>query len=171
MANPLTKHDLTKKIIALYGDGMNGKEIAKELNVAPGTVYSRLRKYKNLIKKKGLEQEGEVKDIIDQLNSNVPSQIAGKIFSIMNDQENLEMEFIEKGFDPLNRMLGMILDKVIKIKELEQNKQIAEQRDEQNDGFFEAMQEAIVQLAKKGNLENLIDDNSFIEDDDEHQVN
>ena len=170
MSNSIKKHDLTKQIIALYGDGLNGKEIAERLKISPPTVYNRLRKYRNIIKKKNIEQEEEVKDIIGQLNSNVPSQIASKIFSIMNDMENLEYEFIEKGFDPLNRMLGMLLDKVIKIKELEQNKQIAEDRDQQNDGFLEAMQTAIETLAKKGNLEALIDDNSLVDDDDEHQV-
>ena len=164
-------HETNKMIVGLYASGKSVIEIAEELEISEGVIYKKLRKYKNILEKKKKEKDEEIADIIDQVQGPLPNEIADKIFKIVNNQENLELEFLERGIDPLNRILGTLLDKVIKIKELEQNKQIAEERDIQNDNFFEAMQEAIGKISKTMDLNNLIDENSKIDEDDDFKVN
>lgn len=167
MANKIYGHKVTKQIIALYAEGKSHVEIAKELDIHPSTVSNRLKKYKNILKRKELEQEEEIADIIDQISGNIPSEIAHKILKIMNNEENLELEFIERGFDPLNRILGTMLDKVLKLYELKQQKAIEEDKQNQHDGFFEAMQETMERIAKKANsFEDLVDQHSLEDDED-----
>jgi len=151
-------HGITKQIITMHADGATGDEIAEELGLHKNTVYAKVKKYKSLIEKREQEQENEIADLLKQLQGDTPKEIVSKILNIMNNQEALELEFLERGLDPLNRVLGTISDKIIKLHEIEQKQQMLEEQEVAQDNFFNAMTKALERLT---DVEGLVDEASL----------
>jgi predicted DNA-binding protein YlxM (UPF0122 family) len=142
----------------MHADGATGDEIAEELGLHKNTVYAKVKKYKSLIEKREQEQENEIADLLKQLQGDTPKEIVSKILNIMNNQEALELEFLERGLDPLNRVLGTISDKIIKLHEIEQKQQMLEEQEVAQDNFFNAMTKALERLT---DVEGLVDEASL----------
>lgn len=158
-------NEATAKIIELYKTGMKTEDIAKEVGVHPHTVRSRIRKYENLLESRLNEKyEEEAEDIINQLKGDKPKNIVRKILNILDVEENLRIEFLERGLDPLNRVLGTIMDKAIKLYEIDQQKQMFDEMESSQDNFYSAMSSAIEKLI---DVDSMIDENSRIRSDED----
>jgi len=157
-------HDITKRIIELYAAGKTYDEISAELDVHRQTVYNKLAKYKNLLKQKEEENEEKIAEVIDQIMGQKPKEIVNNVLSILSKRENIESEFLERGLDPLNRVLGTIVDKAIKLQELEQKQQMSQEQETAQDNFFNAMTKALDKLV---DVDSLIDSDSLVDDDED----
>lgn len=149
---------MTKKIIALHAEGFTYDEIADELGLHRNTIFNKVNKYKNLVDKHKETQEQEIADLLQQLQGETPKEIVAKILTIMNNKENLELEYMERGLDPLNRVLGTLVDKALKLYEIDQKQQMTQDQEVAQDNFFNAMTKALDRLA---NVEDLVDDASL----------
>lgn len=156
--------DKIKKMVVLHAEGRTNQEIADELGVHYQTVFNNLKRYKSMLDRHEKKKDEEVADLLDQLLGDTPKEIIDKILNIINNQENLHMEFLDKGLDPLNRVLGTISDKILKIHEIEQKRQMQEDQKVANDNFFNAMEKALNRL---DNVDTMIDDASMKDEDDE----
>jgi len=162
MARNKVNHAMTKQIIAMHADGMTYDEIADELGLHRNTIFNKVNKYKNLVEEHKQTQEQEIADLLQQLQGETPKEIVDKILRIMNNKENLELEYMERGLDPLNRVLGTIVDKALKLYEIDQKQQMAQDQEIAQDNFFNAMTKALDKLT---NVEDMVDDASLSEDD------
>jgi predicted DNA-binding protein YlxM (UPF0122 family) len=152
-------NEATAKIIEFYKSGMRTEDIAKEIGVHPHTVRSRIKKYENMLEKKLNEAyEEEADEIINQLKGEKPKNIIKKILNILDVEENLRIEFLERGLDPLNRVLGTLMDKAIKLYEIDQQKQMFDEMESSQDNFYTAMSEAIEKLV---DVDSMIDEASL----------
>ena len=155
-------HAMTKQIIAMHADGMTYDEIADELGLHRNTIFNKVNKYKNLVEEHKQNQEQEIADLLQQLQGETPKEIVDKILRIMNNKENLELEYMERGLDPLNRVLGTIVDKALKLYEIDQKQQMAQDQEIAQDNFFNAMTKALDKLT---NVDDLVDDARRSDDD------
>lgn len=157
-------HEANAKIIAMYKEGVRTEDIAKKLEIHPHTVRSRINKYENMIKEKvEAVQEEELEDVIAQLKGTKPKSIVKKILNILDVEENLRMEFMERGADSLNRVLGTIMDKAIKLYEIDKQKQMHDEMETAQDNFYNAMSDAINKLV---DVDTLIDEDSKTKEED-----
>lgn len=158
-------NEATAKIIEFYKSGMRTEDIAKEIGVHPHTVRSRIKKYENMLEKKLNEvYEEEADEIINQLKGEKPKNIIKKILNILDVEENLRIEFLERGLDPLNRVLGTLMDKAIKLYEIDQQKQMFDEMESSQDNFYTAMSAAIDKLV---DVDSMIDEASLTRSEEE----
>lgn len=158
-------NEATAKIIEFYKSGMRTEDIAKEIGVHPHTVRSRIKKYENMLEKKLNEAyEEEADEIINQLKGEKPKNIIKKILNILDVEENLRIEFLERGLDPLNRVLGTLMDKAIKLYEIDQQKQMFDEMESSQDNFYTAMSAAIDKLV---DVDSMIDEASLTRSEEE----
>lgn len=157
-------NEKTAKVIELYKSGKKVKEIAEELDIHPHSVRTRINKYEAMLKEKiEKKQQEEVDEIIAQMKGNKPKSIVKKILNVFDVEENIINEYLDKGFDPLNRVLGTIMDKAIKLYEIDQQRQMYDEMETSQDNFYNSMAEAIKKLSE---LDSLIDEDSLKEEDD-----
>jgi len=155
-------HEQNLEMIKLFKEGVPAKEIAEKLDVHYHTVRKRIQKYQSMMKQKiEAKIDSDIDEIIDQLQGQQPKNIVKKILDILDDDENLQLEFMSRGIDPLNRVLGTLIDKALKLYEIDQKRQMQDERSEEQDNFFNAMTEA---------LERLIDVDSFVDPDSKIDV-
>lgn len=157
-------HEANAKIISMYKEGVRTEEIAKKLDIHPHTVRDRINKYENMVKERvEAVQEEELEDVIVQLKGHKPKSIVKKILNILDVEENLRMEFMERGADSLNRVLGTIMDKAIKLYEIDKQKQMHDEMETAQDNFYNAMSDAITKLV---DVDTLIDEESKTKEED-----
>lgn len=155
-------HEQNLEMIKLFKEGVPAKEIAERLDVHYHTVRKRIQAYQsNLQAKIDAKIDSDIDEIIDQLQGDRPKSIVKKILGILDNDQNLELEFMSRGIDPLNRVLGTIIDKALKLYEIDQKRQTQDERSEEHDNFFNAMTEA---------LERLIDTDSFVDPESKSNV-
>ncbi len=155
-------HETNLEMIKLFKEGMKTEDIAEKIGLHPHTVRARIRKYQSNMKEKvEAKIDSEIDEIIDQLQGQQPKNIVKKILDILDNEENLQLEFMSRGIDPLNRVLGTIIDKALKLYEIDQKRHMQDERSQEQDNFFSAMTEA---------LERLIDVDKFVDPDSKIDV-
>lgn len=158
-------NEKSAQVIELYKQGMRVVDIAEKLGIHHHSVRTRIAKYEAMLKEKIEEkQKEEVEDIISQMKGDKPKSIVKKILNVLDVEENIVAEYLDKGFDPLNRVLGTIMDKAIKLYEIDQQRQMYDEMENSQDNFYDAMANAIEKLV---NVEDFIDEDSLNKDEDE----
>lgn len=146
------------EIIEQYKKGLSAVKISEVVGVNHHTVRTKIKEYEEFLRSKiddALEEEAE--EIITQLKSAKPRNIVQKIMKIMDDEVLLSSEVSKKGLDPLNRILGTIIDKSLRLYEIDQRRQIQDERDIEQDNFFNALADAVENMV---DVEHLIDEDS-----------
>lgn len=157
MGKPISNTKVAQ-IIELYKEGLNAVQISERVGVNHHTVRTKVKEYEDFLRGKideALEEEAD--EVITQLKSAKPRNIVQKIMKIMDNEVTLAEEVNRKGLDPLNRILGTIIDKALKLYEIDQRKQIQDERDIEQDNFFNALAEAVENMV---DVEHLIDEDS-----------
>lgn len=138
------------------------QQCAERFNRSKSTIHNLIKRAKendeNFINELEQIKNKQTQDILDVLKNDTRlSEIADKILTIMNDPEVLQNELERKGLQPLTNALGMLLDKALKLKQLNDT---PDDRDilTTDDGFDKAINEALNNLNAKSLLEKVSTD-------------
>lgn len=154
----LVSEETNAKIVQMFRDGMTVEEISKAVKLHPHSVRRRIRRFQESIKAKMEQKENELTDdLIKQLQGDRPRSIVKKILGIMDDGENLDEEYLARGLDPLNRVLGTLIDKALKLHEIDMKQQMSDKQEVEQDNFFDAMTDALERMT---DLDKYVDPDS-----------
>ena len=125
------ERDLT--IAALYEDLNSMNEVAKRVGVSKGTVYNVLKKLENEpederiineIKKTVKERnEEETADILELIKGARVTSIVGKAINMLDSDETLKQQIEKYGIQGITNMVGMLVDKSLKLQSMELERQ------------------------------------------------
>lgn len=129
-----TDEHIIRQMFILHGDGMTPNKIAERLKIAPNTVRAHLKDNANI------ERYGELlseikqvhaksnKEVIELINANRYEEILGNALNLLT-KENMQKDFDKSGLRNIINLQGNIIDKLIKLKELELRKLEAERKE------------------------------------------
>lgn len=136
-----TTHERDLTIVALYQDLNSMNEVAKRIGVSKGTVYNVLKKFENEpederimneIKKTVKERnEEETADILEMIKGARVSSIVGKAIKMLDKDSTLQQQIDKYGIQGITNMVGMLVDKSLKLQSMELERQNLELRNKE----------------------------------------
>ena len=116
-----------KQIIADYVLDNSMHFLAKKYKRSSSTIKNIIDEQKteqpeefaNLVKRVKIINTNDILDFIRKDKRML--EITDKILNIMNDEETLIKELDKKGLQPLTNAMGMMIDKALKLKSIEEN--------------------------------------------------
>ena len=134
-------HERDITIAALYEDLNSMNEVAKRVGVSKGTVFNVLKRLEenpederilNEVKKTVRERnKEETTDILEMIKSARVTSIVGRAMKMLDKDKTLAHQIEKYGIQGITSMVGMLVDKSLKLQSLEIERQNIELRNKE----------------------------------------
>ena len=164
------KQLLIDKIHALWSTGAYSKsDIAREVHKSRSTVYKALKMNpseeveKTIVETKVEQEQQEKKDIVDIIKGGDMSDMLTATIKILNNEETLAKEVAAKGINPIVNLFDKIIDKRLRVVEMEQRLKMDEQHSAESLEIISALSEKMDDFSNKAeiNMVDVVDPNSI----------